>query len=380
MQTLTLNRPDDMHLHLRDGQTLATVLPHTARQMARAVIMPNLKPPVTQVADALAYRDRIIAALPSGSHFQPLMTLYLTDRTTPDTVRQAKQAGIIAFKLYPQGATTNSDSGVSNIFALLPVLNEMAEQGLPLLVHGEVTDPDIDIFDREAVFIERILQPLMQQLPTLKIVFEHITTAEAAHLVCQSKDNLAATITPQHLLLNRNDLLVGGVRPHHYCLPVLKRESHRTALLQAATGQFAHKFFLGTDSAPHPQHAKENACGCAGVFSAMTAIELYAEAFDSVGALDKLNAFAAQNGARFYGLPENTDTITLIKQAQNVPHAIEMGNDTLIPMRAGGQVAWTMLPNANNAWQNEQNIGKCAFSAVNRIDCLKNKLGIRQVG
>lgn len=342
MQTLTLIRPDDMHLHLRDGAALQAVLPHTARQMGRAVIMPNLKPPVTQVADALAYRERILAALPTGSHFQPLMTLYLTDRTSIETVRQAKQAGIIAFKLYPAGATTNSDAGVTDILAMLPVLREMAEQNLPLLVHGEVTDPAIDIFDREAVFIERILQPIMQKLPDLKIVFEHITTAEAAQLVCAAGDNLVATITPQHLLLNRNDLLVGGVRPHHYCLPILKRESHRQALLQAATGAQSHKFFLGTDSAPHPQHAKENACGCAGVFSAMTAIELYAEAFDSVGALNKLQAFASQNGARFYGLPENSDTITLIKQPQNVPESIPMGDGRLVPMRAGGQVAWSL--------------------------------------
>lgn len=342
MQTLTLIRPDDMHLHLRDGAALQAVLPHTARQMGRAVIMPNLKPPVTQVADALAYRERILAALPTGSHFQPLMTLYLTDRTSIETVRQAKQAGIIAFKLYPAGATTNSDAGVTDILAMLPVLREMAEQNLPLLVHGEVTDPAIDIFDREAVFIERILQPIMQKLPDLKIVFEHITTAEAAQLVCGAGDNLVATITPQHLLLNRNDLLVGGVRPHHYCLPILKRESHRKALLQAATGAQSHKFFLGTDSAPHPQHAKENACGCAGVFSAMTAIELYAEAFDSVGALNKLQAFASQNGARFYGLPENSDTITLIKQPQNVPESIPMGDGRLVPMRAGGQVAWSL--------------------------------------
>lgn len=342
MQTLTLIRPDDLHLHLRDGAALQAVLPHTARQMGRAVIMPNLKPPVTQVADALAYRERILAALPAGSRFQPLMTLYLTDRTSIETVRQAKQAGIIAFKLYPAGATTNSDAGVTDILAMLPVLREMAEQNLPLLVHGEVTDPAIDIFDREAVFIERILQPIMQELPDLKIVFEHITTAEAAQLVCAAGDNLAATITPQHLLLNRNDLLVGGVRPHHYCLPILKRESHRQALLQAVTGAQSHKFFLGTDSAPHPQHTKENACGCAGVFSAMTAIELYAEAFDSVGALDKLQAFASQNGARFYGLPENSDTITLIKQPQNVPESIPMGDGRLVPMRAGGQVAWTL--------------------------------------
>ena len=345
MQTLTLLRPDDMHLHLRDGDTLRHVLPHTARQMGRAVIMPNLKPPVISVADALAYRERILAALPAGSRFQPLMTLYLTDHATPALVREAKAAGIVAFKLYPAGATTNSDSGVTDLFKLLPVLEEIAAQDMRFLVHGEVTDPAIDIFDREAAFIERILLPVLNKVPGLKTVFEHITTAEAARLVCQSGENLAASVTPQHLLLNRNDLLVGGVHPHHYCLPVLKRESHRQALLEAVSGAQAHKFFLGTDSAPHPQHAKENACGCAGMFSAATAIELYAEAFEQIGALDKLEAFASKNGARFYGLPENTDTITLVKQAQAVPNSFPIGNGgQLVPMRAGGSVAWTMQP------------------------------------
>ena len=343
MQTLTLLRPDDMHLHLRDGDTLRHVLPHTARQMGRAVIMPNLKPPVISVADALAYRERILAALPAGSRFQPLMTLYLTDHATPALVQEAKAAGIVAFKLYPAGATTNSDSGVTDLFKLLPVLEEIAAQDMRFLVHGEVTDPAIDIFDREAAFIERILLPVLNKVPGLKTVFEHITTAEAARLVCQSGENLAASVTPQHLLLNRNDLLVGGVHPHHYCLPVLKRESHRQALLEAVSGAQSHKFFLGTDSAPHPQHAKENACGCAGMFSAATAIELYAEAFEQISALDKLEAFASKNGARFYGLPENTDTITLVKQAQTVPNSFPIGNGgQLVPMRAGGSVAWTM--------------------------------------
>ena len=343
MQTLTLLRPDDMHLHLRDGDTLRHVLPHTARQMSRAVIMPNLKPPVISVADALAYRERILAALPAGSRFQPLMTLYLTDHATPALVQEAKAASIVAFKLYPAGATTNSDSGVTDLFKLLPVLEEIAAQDMRFLVHGEVTDPAIDIFDREAAFIERILLPVLNKVPGLKTVFEHITTAEATRLVCQSGDNLAASVTPQHLLLNRNDLLVGGVHPHHYCLPVLKRESHRQALLEAVSGAQSHKFFLGTDSAPHPQHAKENACGCAGMFSAATAIELYAEAFEQIGALDKLEAFASKNGARFYGLPENTDTITLVKQAQTVPNSFPIGNGgQLVPMRAGGSVAWTM--------------------------------------
>ncbi|OAM39694.1 MULTISPECIES: dihydroorotase [Eikenella] len=343
MQTLTLLRPDDMHLHLRDGDTLRHVLPHTARQMGRAVIMPNLKPPVISVADALAYRERILAALPAGSRFQPLMTLYLTDHATPALVREAKAAGIVAFKLYPAGATTNSDSGVTDLFKLLPVLEEIAAQDMRFLVHGEVTDPAIDIFDREAAFIERILLPVLNKVPGLKTVFEHITTAEAARFVCQSGENLAASVTPQHLLLNRNDLLVGGMHPHHYCLPVLKRESHRQALLEAVSGTQSHKFFLGTDSAPHPQHAKENACGCAGMFSAATAIELYAEAFEQIGALGKLEAFASKNGARFYGLPENTDTITLVKQAQIVPNSFPIGNGgNLVPMRAGGSVAWTM--------------------------------------
>ena len=342
MQTLTLIRPDDMHLHLRDGDALRAVLPFTARQMGRAVIMPNLKPPVVSVADALAYQQRIQAALPAGSRFQPLMTLYLTDKTTPALVREAKAAGIMAFKLYPAGATTNSDSGVTDLFKLLPVLQEMAAQQLLFLVHGEVTDPEIDIFDREAVFIERILQPVLAQVPDLKVVFEHITTAEAAQLVMAAGDNVAASVTPQHLLLNRNDLLVGGIRPHHYCLPVLKRETHRRALVAAVTGDKAHKFFLGTDSAPHAQHAKENACGCAGMFSAHAAIELYAEVFERAGALDKLEAFASKNGARFYGLPENSDTITLVKQPQTIVSSIAYGHEKLVPMRAGETVAWTV--------------------------------------
>ena len=341
MQTLTLIRPDDMHLHLRDGDALRAVLPFTARQMGRAVIMPNLKPPVVSVADALAYQQRIEAALPAGSRFQPLMTLYLTDKTTPALVREAKAAGIVAFKLYPAGATTNSDSGVTDLFKLLPVLQEMAAQQLLFLVHGEVTDPEIDIFDREAEFIERIMKPVLAKVPDLKVVFEHITTADAARLVCEAGDNVAATVTPQHLLLNRNDLLVGGVRPHHYCLPVLKRETHRAALVAAITGEKSHKFFLGTDSAPHPKHAKENACGCAGMFSAITAIELYAEVFEKAGALDKLEAFASQNGARFYGLPQNSKTITLKKESQRVPNSVPFGEGAeLVPMRAGGEVGW----------------------------------------
>ena len=343
MQTLTLIQPDDFHLHVRDGEALKAVVPYTARQMGRALIMPNLKPPVTTVAQALAYKQQILDAVPAGLDFEPLMALYLTDLTTPEQVREAKAAGIVAFKLYPAGATTNSDSGVTDLFKLLPVLEEMAKQGILFLVHGEVTDADIDIFDREAEFIERIMKPVLAKVPDLKVVFEHITTADAARLVCEAGDNVAATVTPQHLLLNRNDLLVGGVRPHHYCLPVLKRETHRAALVAAITGEKSHKFFLGTDSAPHPKHAKENACGCAGMFSAITAIELYAEVFEKAGALDKLEAFASQNGARFYGLPQNSKTITLKKASQRVPESVPFGEGAeLVPMRAGGEVGWSV--------------------------------------
>ncbi|MFC3874089.1 dihydroorotase [Neisseria musculi] len=343
MQTLTIIQPDDMHLHLRDGEALKTVLPFSARQMGRAVIMPNLKPPVAGVADALAYKQRILSALPAGSTFEPLMTLYLTDKSTPELVREAKAAGIVAFKLYPAGATTNSDSGVTDLFKLLPVLEEMAAQNILFLVHGEVTDPEIDIFDREAVFIERVMKPVLDKVPGLKVVFEHITTADAARLVMEAGDNVAASVTPQHLLLNRNDLLVGGVRPHHYCLPVLKRESHRKALVEAITGEKSQKFFLGTDSAPHAQSAKENACGCAGIFSAATAIELYAEVFEKAGALDKLEAFASKNGARFYGLPENPRTITLVKHPREVVSKIPFGNGgSLVPMRGGESIDWTV--------------------------------------
>ena len=343
MQTLTIIQPDDWHLHVRDGEALKAVLPYTARQMGRAVIMPNLKQPVISVADAKAYKEQIMAALPTGSTFEPLMTLYLTDNTTPKLVREAKAAGIVAFKLYPAGATTNSDSGVTDLFKLIPVLKEIAAQNILFLVHGEVTDADIDIFDREAVFIERIMKPVLAQVPNLKVVFEHITTADAARLVMEAGDNVAASVTPQHLLLNRNHLLVGGVRPHHYCLPVLKRETHRQALVNAITGAQSHKFFLGTDSAPHAQSTKENACGCASMFSAVTAIELYAEVFEQAGALDKLEAFASKNGARFYSLPENTNTITLLKQTQQVPTSIPFGaGEQLVPMRAGETVAWSV--------------------------------------
>lgn len=339
---LTLRRPDDLHLHVRDGAALAAVVPFTARQFARALIMPNLKPPVTTVETALAYRERIRAAVPEDCDLTPLMTLYLTDATSVATVRAAKAAGIVAFKLYPAGATTNSDAGVTDIFKLLPVLEAMAQEGLLLLVHGEVTDAAVDVFDREAVFIERVLAPLLQQVPGLKIVFEHITTAEAAQLVCEAGDNLAASVTPQHLLMNRNALFSGGVRPHHYCLPVLKRESHRQSLLNAVTGPYAAKFFLGTDSAPHAHHAKESCCGCAGIFSAATALELYAEAFDSVNALPLLEAFASENGARFYGLPLNTGSVTLVRKPQTVPEYFAYDDARLVPLRAGGSVAWTL--------------------------------------
>lgn len=343
MDRINILRPNDMHLHLRDGDALAAVLPFTVRQMGSAVIMPNLKPPVVKVEDALAYQARILKHLPEGSTFKPLMTLYLTDHTTIDLVKEAKAAGIVAFKLYPAGATTNSDSGVTDLFNLKPVLETMAEVGMPLLVHGEVTDPIVDIFDREAEFIERILKPLLKLIPTLKVVFEHITTEDAAQFVLSAGDNVAATVTPQHLLLNRNDMLVGGIHPHHYCLPILKREHHRQALVNAVTGDQSHKFFLGTDSAPHAKHTKENACGCAGVFSAHVAIELYAEVFDQANALDKLEAFASINGAKFYGLPLNTTQITLVKQPQDVVSTFSFGNDLLVPMRSGEQVEWTIL-------------------------------------
>lgn len=346
MQTLTITRPDDWHLHVRDGAALKAVLPFSARQMGRALIMPNLKPPVTSVAAALAYRERILAAVPAGSHFQPLMTLYLTDQSTPALIREAREAGIIACKLYPAGATTNSAAGVSDLWALLPVLETMAETGMPLLVHGEVTKSEIDIFDREAVFIDELLQPLLKRLPELKLVFEHITTAQAAELVIQAGENVAATVTPQHLLYNRNALLVGGIQPHHYCLPVLKRETHRQALLQAVSGTQSHKFFLGTDSAPHAQHSKECACGCAGIFSAFAAIELYTEAFEQAGALDKLQAFAAENGPRFYGLEINKETITLEKINRTVPPYYPYGNhERLIPLRANQTISWSVVNN-----------------------------------
>lgn len=341
-QTLTLIRPDDWHLHVRDGAVLADVLRDTCRQMGRAIIMPNLKPPVTTLEAASAYRERILAALPAGSRFTPLMTLYLTDTTAAAEIRRAKASGIVhGVKLYPAGATTHSDAGVTAIDQAMPALEAMADCGLPLLVHGEVTDPRVDIFDREAVFIERVLAPLMERLPELRVVFEHITTRDAVQFVSEGPANLAATLTAHHLLMNRNALFAGGLRPHHYCLPVLKRETHRQALLAAATSG-SPKFFLGTDSAPHAQGAKESACGCAGMYSAHAAIELYAQAFDSVGALDRLEAFASRNGPAFYRLPVNTDTVTLIRRAWQVPDTLAFGERRLVPLMAGEPVAWTL--------------------------------------
>lgn len=343
MDTLTIIRPDDWHLHLRDHAALAAVLPDSCRQMGRAIIMPNLKPPVTTVALADAYRQRIVAARPAGSAFEPLMTLYLTDNTPPEEIVAAKNSGFIhAVKLYPAGATTNSAAGVTQISKVMPTLEKMAELGMPLLMHGEVTDAGVDIFDREAVFIDQVMEPLRRQLPELKIVFEHITTGQAADYVAAAGGNLGATITPQHLLLNRNHLLVGGIQPHHYCLPVLKRERHREALLRAVSGPQSYRFFLGTDSAPHPRLGKESACGCAGVYSAHSAIELYAEAFDSIGALDKLEAFASRNGPAFYGLPVNQDTITLKREDWIMPEQLPFGDDALIPLRAGVVLHWKL--------------------------------------
>ena len=341
---LTITRPDDWHLHVRDGAALAAVLPDTCRQMGRAIIMPNLKPPVTTVEMAAAYRERILAARPAGSTFEPLMTLYLTEATTADEVRKAKASGFVhGIKLYPAGATTNSDAGVRDVNNAMVALEAMAEVGMPLLVHGEVTDPAVDVFDREAVFIDTVFEPLLKRLPGLRVVFEHITTRQAAEYVASAGDNIAATITAHHLLMNRNALFTGGIRPHHYCLPVLKRESHREALLAAATSG-SKKFFLGTDSAPHARHTKENACGCAGMYTANAAIELYAEAFDAAGALDKLEAFASFNGPDFYQLPRNTDTLSLVREAWQVPASLAYGDDELIPLRAGEYVQWRCVP------------------------------------
>ena len=339
---LKLTRPDDWHLHLRDGSLMHSVLPDTAHQFARAIIMPNLRPPVTTTEQAQAYRARILAALPVGSHFEPLMTLYLTDNTTAKEIRTAKQSGIVhAVKYYPAGATTNSDSGVTDIRKTYPALEEMQRCGMPLLMHGEVTDAAIDVFDREAVFIARVLQPLLRDLPDLRVVFEHISTIDATEFVKSAPDNIAATITAHHLLYNRNAMLIGGIHPHYYCLPVLKRETHRETLLAAATSG-NKKFFLGTDSAPHAQPTKESACGCAGIYTAHTAIELYAEVFEQAGALDKLEGFASFYGADFYRLPRNAHSVTLRKQEWQVPATVGFGEHQLVPLRANEIVKWKL--------------------------------------
>ena len=339
--TLTLTRPDDWHLHVRDGAALHTVVPHTAAQFGRAIIMPNLKPPVTTAEQALAYKARILAAVPAGLNFEPLMTLYLTDKLAPEEIARAKAAGVVACKLYPAGATTNSDAGVTALRKIYPVLEAMQREGLLLLVHGEVTSSDIDLFDREAVFIEQQLIPLRRDFPGLKIVMEHITTREAAQYVAEGDALLGATITAHHLLYNRNAIFTGGIRPHYYCLPVLKRETHRLALVQAATSG-SPRFFLGTDSAPHPAHLKEHATGCAGCYTAHAAIEMYAEAFEAAGALDRLEGFASFHGADFYGLPRNTGTITLRREAWTPPEAFAFGEAELKPLRAGEALPWRL--------------------------------------
>jgi dihydroorotase len=341
-QELTLIRPDDWHLHVRDGAALNVVVPHTAAQFARAIIMPNLKPPVTTAEQAMAYKNRILAAVPPGMVFEPLMTLYLTDNLDPAEIARAKAAGVVACKLYPAGATTNSDAGVTDLRKIYPVLEAMQREGVLLLVHGEVTTSDIDLFDREAVFIERHLMPLRRDFPALKIVMEHITTSEAVQYVSAADSNLAATITVHHLLYNRNAIFTGGIRPHYYCLPVLKRETHRQALVQAATSGDP-RFFLGTDSAPHPAHLKEHATGCAGCYTAHAAIEMYAEAFDHAGALDKLEGFASLFGADFYGLPRNTDCITLRRENWTPPESYAFGEAELKPLRSGESLPWRLL-------------------------------------
>jgi dihydroorotase len=342
ISTLTLTRPDDWHLHLRDGAAMAAVVPDTARQFARAIVMPNLKPPVTTAAQALAYADRIRAAVPAGMHFEPLMTLYLTDRLPPDEIARARDAGVVAVKLYPAGATTNSDAGVTDLRHTRPTLEAMQRLGLPLLVHGEVTDPAIDLFDREAVFIDTQLIPLRRDFPELKIVFEHITTREAAQYVAEAGAHTAATITAHHLLYNRNAIFTGGVRPHYYCLPVLKRETHRLALVAAATSG-SDRFFLGTDSAPHPAHLKEHASGCAGCYTALSAIELYSEVFEAAGALERLEGFASFHGPDFYGLPRNTDRITLRRESWTLPESLPFGEAQLKPLRGGETLAWRLV-------------------------------------
>jgi dihydroorotase len=339
---ITLTRPDDWHLHVRDAQALHTVVPHTAAQFARAIIMPNLRPPVTTAAQALAYKQRILAAVPEGLDFQPLMTLYLTDNLPADEIARARDAGVVALKLYPAGATTNSDAGVTDLRKTYGTLEAMQRVGMPLLVHGEVTSPEVDLFDREAVFIEQQLIPLRRDFPELKIVFEHITTKEAAQYVSEADRFTAATVTAHHLLFNRNAIFTGGIRPHYYCLPVLKRETHRQALVQAVSSG-STKFFLGTDSAPHPAHLKEHASGCAGCYTAHAALEMYAEAFDAAGALDQLEAFASFNGPAFYGLPRNTGSVTLKREQWTVPDSFAFGEAQLKPLRGGESLPWRMV-------------------------------------
>ena len=340
INSLTITRPDDWHVHLRDDAVLASVLPHTARQFARAIVMPNLKQPVTTTAQALAYRERILAALPAGMKFEPLMTLYLTNNTSPDEIRRAKDNGLVhAVKFYPAGATTNSDAGVTDLRLCYPALEEMQKRGLPFSIHGEVTDPMVDVFDREEVFIERVLQPLRAAMPELRIVLEHITTRQAADYVRTERGPIAATITPQHLLYNRNAIFRGGIRPHFYCLPILKREIHRQALVQAAISGNP-RFFLGTDSAPHAKGTKENECGCAGCFTALHAMELYAHAFEQVGALNKLEGFASIFGPTFYQLPINTEKLTLQRSDWIVPEELPMADSTVVPLNAGETLHW----------------------------------------
>ena len=342
VDSLTITRPDDWHLHVRDGEALHTVVPHTAAQFGRAIIMPNLRPPVTTAEQAVAYKQRILAAVPDGMAFEPLMTLYLTDNLPPEEIVRAKAAGVVAAKLYPAGATTNSDAGVTDLRKTYKTLEAMQKAGMLLLVHGEVTSSDIDLFDREAVFIEQQLIPLRRDFPELKIVFEHITTQDAADYVAGADRFTAATITAHHLLYNRNAIFIGGVRPHYYCLPVLKREKHRVALVQAATSG-SSKFFLGTDSAPHPAHLKEHASGCAGCYTAHAAIEMYAEAFDNAGALGQLEGFASFHGADFYGLPRNTGTITLRRESWTPPDSFAFGEGQLKPLRSGEALPWRLV-------------------------------------
>jgi dihydroorotase len=342
MNTLTLRRPDDWHVHLRDGAALGAVAKFTAQRFGRAIVMPNLNPAVTTADMARAYRERILAALPAGTNFEPLLTLYLTDATTPDEIDRARTAGFVhGIKLYPAGATTHSEAGVTDIAHVYRVLERMEKLGMPLLVHGETPGPDVDVFDREVHFIDAVLQPVIERFPALRVVFEHITTARAVEFVSRARAGVAATITPQHLLHNRNAIFAGGIRPHYYCLPILKRERDRLALLAAATGGNP-RFFLGTDSAPHERGAKENACGCAGMFTAHAAIELYAEAFESVGRLDRLEGFASRFGADFYRLPHHDDTITLVKETWVPPQVFEFGHGALVPYRAGEPIAWRL--------------------------------------